>query len=215
MPRDSRLYMTFPIDVHRHPKFRRLSDSAKWAFVEMNGEARIAENDGRFTADEAEFMWPADVLAELTGSHPTRPLVARDGSDYVIRDYAEHQFTKADRDELTRKRREAGVLGAAKRESNRQASAKQVLSKVEQSQAGIGIGTGLPPSKEGGPPPRFCVKHPTGTDAPCRACGDARKAREDWDKAEKDKPSPVVRRPKTCTVHAEYPLPCIRCAEGT
>jgi hypothetical protein len=162
-------------------------------------------------------MWPGDVLAELTGSHPTRPLVARDGSDYVIRDYAEHQFTKADRDELTRKRREAGVLGAAKRESNRQASAKQVLSKVEQSQAGIGVGTGIPPSKEGGAPAPFCPNHPGGTDRPCGPCRTARLAFESVQVEVKRRAStvPEVRRERTCTVHAEYPLPCHRCEEGT
>lgn len=115
MPRDSRLYMTFPIDIHRHPKLRRLTPAAKWAFVEMNGEARIAENDGRFTAEDAEFMWGADVLAELTGSHPTRPLVARDGSDYVIRDYAQHQFTTEDRERLAKISRDNGAKGGRPR----------------------------------------------------------------------------------------------------
>src|SRR5690606_16119727 len=115
MPRDKRLYMTFPIDLHRHPKIQRLSVGARWTFVEMNGEARLSENDGRFSSEEAEFMWDVESLSELVSSHPTRPLVVRDGDDYVIRDYAEHQFTKADRDELAQKRSEAGKAGAAKR----------------------------------------------------------------------------------------------------
>ncbi len=109
--KDERLYMTFPNDMHRHPKIERLPIEARWAFVEMNGEARIADNDGRFAAEDAEFLWPEGVLEALLASHPTRPLVIRDGSDYVIREYSKHQQTKADREERSLKRAEAGRKG--------------------------------------------------------------------------------------------------------
>lgn len=33
------------------------------------------------------------------------------------------------------------------------------------------------------PPPRFCSKHPNGTDAPCGSCADARKAHDAWEAA--------------------------------
>jgi hypothetical protein len=135
MPIDKRLYMTFPNDFHRHPKLTRLPVEARWAFVEMNGEARIADNDGVFDAADAEFTWTREILDVLVGSHPTRPLVARVGETYVIRDYAEHQQTRAQRDDLHEKRAAAGAAGAAARKANRLASAKQVLSKPEQSQA--------------------------------------------------------------------------------
>jgi len=127
--------MTFPIDFHRHPKIARLSDAAFRAFVEANGESRIAESDGRLEASDAEFLWAPTVLAELVASHPTRPVMLRDGDAYVLRDYAEHQFTKADRDDLSRKRAEAGAKGAAARASKRQASAEQVPSNAQQTQA--------------------------------------------------------------------------------
>ena len=61
-------------------------------------------------------------------------------------------------------------------------------------------------------PSPFCPKHPNGTDSPCRACGNARMAAEAFRAAEKAKPTPLPRRPRTCEVHAEYPLPCDRCA---
>ncbi|MFE5699957.1 hypothetical protein [Rhodococcus koreensis] len=35
------------------------------------------------------------------------------------------------------------------------------------------------------PPPAHCSKHPEGTDAPCRLCGDARRARNAWDAEQK------------------------------
>lgn len=68
-------------------------------------------------------------------------------------------------------------------------------------------------ARGGALPSPFCSKHPEGTDGPCRACGNARMAHDLAVAAEKAKPTPLPRRPKTCAVHAEYPLPCDRCAE--
>lgn len=140
--------MTFPIDFWQHPKVARLSDSAFRAFVESNGHSRMIESDGRLEAEDAEFLWDASALEALVKSHPTRPLMLREEDAYVLRDYAEHQFTKADRDELSRKRSEAGAKGAAVRDANRQALAKQTSSKPKQAEAEIGIGTGITTSKE-------------------------------------------------------------------
>lgn len=44
--------------------------------------------------------------------------------------------------------------------------------------------------EEGAPPPRYCSKHPEGTDNPCRPCKRAREAREAWEAAEAAKPRP-------------------------
>jgi hypothetical protein len=119
MAKDERLYMTFPNDFHRHPKLRNQPPEVKWAFVEMNGEARIADNDGRFSAEDAEFLWSPEILAALITSHPVRPLVIRDGTDYVIREYSKHQQTKADREALSAKRADAGRKGGlAKAQAN-------------------------------------------------------------------------------------------------
>lgn len=122
--KDERLYMTFPNDFHRHPKIERLPVEVRWTFVEMNGEARIADNDGRFAPEDAEFMWPKPHLVALLTSHPTRPLVIRDGDDYVIREYGKHQQTRAEREELRAKRAEAGRKGGL---SKGQASASKRL----------------------------------------------------------------------------------------
>lgn len=39
-------------------------------------------------------------------------------------------------------------------------------------------------------PPRTCPKHPNGTEGGCFACRDARLAQQDWDNAQKNKPTP-------------------------
>ncbi|MGF3056186.1 hypothetical protein [Microbacterium sp. YY-01] len=113
--KDKRLYMTFPNDVHRHPKIKRLPPEVRWTFIEMNGEARIADNDGRFAAEDAEFLWSQDHLEALMRSHPTRPLVVRDGTDYVIREYAKHQQTRAERERLAEVSRANGAKGGRPR----------------------------------------------------------------------------------------------------
>lgn len=70
--------------------------------------------------------------------------------------------------------------------------------------------------KGGGEPAPYCPKHPGGTDTPCGPCRTARLQFEAFLQAKKtEKPRvPEVRREKTCTIHAEYPLPCDRCKEN-
>jgi hypothetical protein len=117
MPRDKRLYMTFPIDIHRHPKMLRLPGDVKWTFAEMNGEARIANNDGVFSAEDAEYLWPIEHLDALVKSHPKRPLVLREGDTYIIREYAQHQQTVADHEAVAERARVNGSKGGRPRKN--------------------------------------------------------------------------------------------------
>lgn len=126
MPRDRRLYMTFPIDFDEHPKVEALSDGAFRAFVSMNGYSRRHDLDGSIPALLARKKWKPRVLDELVASHPERPLVLLEDGVYVIRDYAEHQFTTADLEDLKQKRSRAGALGGAAKAA---AQAKQTGSK--------------------------------------------------------------------------------------
>lgn len=143
MPRDQRLYTTFPIDFHRHPKIRRLSTEAKWVFVEMNGEARIEKNDGRFSVEDAEFMWPVEVLTELTRSHPLRPLVVRDDDGYLIRDYSEHQFTTQDQERLAQISRENGAKGGRPPKPKETHAGFEITQSKPESESESGLETGL------------------------------------------------------------------------
>ncbi|MBK0419986.1 hypothetical protein JD276_13190 [Leucobacter sp. CSA1] len=116
MAKDKRLFTQIVVDFHRHPKITRLPVEVRWTFIEMLGEARIADNDGVFASEDAEFMWPLAHLEALLGSHPSRPLLVKDDAGcYVIRDYAEHQQTRAEREELARIARENGAKGGRPR----------------------------------------------------------------------------------------------------
>lgn len=61
----------------------------------------------------------------------------------------------------------------------------------------------------------FCSKHPKGTNNPCRACGNARRAFDAAAVAEKHKPTPIPSRiSDDCPDHPGYPgRDCPRCAE--
>lgn len=111
MPKDSRLYMTFPIDFPEHPKVKPLSPESKWAFVEMNAYSRRLGLDGVIPVPVALTMWAIELLGELVGSHPKRPLVVLRKGNYILRDYAQHQFTTADLADLHEKRSRAGSAG--------------------------------------------------------------------------------------------------------
>ena len=84
MAKDERLWMRFPIDMHRDPKVMRLDDKAFRTFFEMNGEARLEGNDGVFTIEDAEFLWDVRHLETLCVSHPIHPLLHRSEGTYTI-----------------------------------------------------------------------------------------------------------------------------------
>lgn len=130
MPRDKRLYMTFPIDFTDHPKVEQLSDNAFRTFVAMNGYSRQQRLDGRIPAAVATKRWKGKSLAELVQSDTRKPLVMLDEGAYVIRDYAEHQFTTQDEADLHEKRSAAGSAGA-KAKALAKALAKQNSGKPE------------------------------------------------------------------------------------
>lgn len=122
--------MTFPNDFWMHPKIAPLSTEAKWTFVEMNGYSRMQDLDGRIPAPMATRLWAAEVLAELVGSHLERPIVVLEDGVYVIRDYAKHQQTTADREALSAVRSEAGRRGRAQQLQATGANAGQVPGQI-------------------------------------------------------------------------------------
>lgn len=111
MPRDTRLYMTFPNDFPEHPKIRPLSDAAFRVFVEINGYSRTQDLDGRVPVRVAQAKWKAKALKELETNHPDRPTLRIDGDEYVIHNYDEHQQTTAARAALVAKNTENGKKG--------------------------------------------------------------------------------------------------------
>jgi len=154
MPKDERLYMTFPIDFDEHPKVEPLSDAAFRTFVSMNGYSRRQRLDGVIPVGVARKRWKVRALSELVASHPERPLVALVDDCYVLRDYAQHQFTTADEQELHDKRAAAGARGgkatATAKALAKQSSSKTAAESESRSESESGIKTDVTKATESG-----------------------------------------------------------------
>ena len=117
MPKDTRLWMKFPISFPDHPKIRPLSDAAFRAFVELNAYSREQDLDGRVPVRVAKAKWKARALKELESNHPERPTLTVDGDVYVIHNYADHQDTIADREAREARNQANGRKGGRPRKN--------------------------------------------------------------------------------------------------
>lgn len=118
MAKDERLYARFDIGMDEHPKIMLLSDAAFRALVEGTFYSRRQNTDGFIDARVALKKWGHDSLSELAENHAERPsLVAVEGG-YQIRDYAEHQITRADI-EVKREAGRKGGLAKAQRAASK------------------------------------------------------------------------------------------------
>lgn len=125
MPKDRRQFITLPLDFADHPKVAPLSDAAFRTFIELNIYSRQHELDGVIPVKTARARWRPKALAELVDTHKDRPMLALEGENYVLRDYSDHQITRAEMDQIREKRAEAGAAGGRAKASKRLASAKQ------------------------------------------------------------------------------------------
>jgi hypothetical protein len=65
-------------------------------------------------------------------------------------------------------------------------------------------------------PPRYCSKHPEGTDGGCFRCRDARLAQQEWDEAQKNTPKPShIKKPRRGDGHTCVDMHgwCSKCGE--
>lgn len=111
MAKDSRLYGKFTLDFPDHEKIAILSDSAFRMLVEMTLYSRRMLTDGRVSVRLAHAKWSQSAAEELLSNDDGNPSIFVDDGDYVIHDFAEHQTTKADVEEMREKKRAAGRKG--------------------------------------------------------------------------------------------------------
>lgn len=126
MAKDDRLYAKFTLDFPDSPKIMPLSVEAKWALVEMTIYSRRMMTDGFLSKGLALAKWGLEPCLELLGNDPIRPSLIEVENGYQIHDFAEHQSTRAEIEELTNKRKIAGRKGG---QASAQAKAKQSRSK--------------------------------------------------------------------------------------
>lgn len=128
MAKDRRLYARLDIGFDEHDKIYPLSDAAFRALVEATLYARRQLTDGFLAERMAVKRWGADVLEELSTNDPEKPSLVKVDGGWMIHDFAEHQTTTAEIEELREARREAGRKGGiASALARAQAKGKQVL----------------------------------------------------------------------------------------
>lgn len=124
--KDERLYAKFTLDFPDSPKIMPLPVEAKWALVEMTIYSRRMLTDGFLPSALALAKWGLDVCSALLTNDPTKPSLVEVENGYQIRDFAEHQTTKAEIEALSAKRKAAGSKGG---QASAQAKAKQTRGK--------------------------------------------------------------------------------------
>lgn len=203
-----------------HPKVLELSDAAVSLWTRAGAYCAGQLTDGKVTKPALRMLAAERdaatelVLAGLWDEHE---------KGWIFHDWADYQPTREEvmkeRAASTERQRAARAKRMSQRESHRD---------IQRDSRGIdAVITPVSHSAPTRPDPTrplstsneveralspFCKKHPNGTDGACRACGTARIGYEASKAAEKSKPTLVPRRDPTCTIHAEYPLPCDRCA---
>lgn len=127
--KDSRLYGKFTLDFPDSHKIMPLSDAAFRCLVEATLWSRKHLTDGLLPSRYAVARWSLSVLEELTSNDASNPSLEVVEGGYQIRDFAQHQDTRADIDarrERNKANGQKGGLAKAKRSAKR--VGKQVAS---------------------------------------------------------------------------------------
>lgn len=130
MPKDSRLYANITHDFFESPKIMVLSPEAKLGLLEMILWSCRMQTDGVIDRRVASAKHLLDVCQELLDNDPETPsLVELENGDFFIHDFAEHQTTRAEIEEIREKRRAAGRAGGlAKSRAHAGKSSKRLAS---------------------------------------------------------------------------------------
>lgn len=130
MPKDSRLYANITHDFFESPKIMVLSPEAKLGLLEMILWSCRMQTDGVIDRRVASAKHLLDVCQELLDNDPDAPsLVELENGDFFIHDFAEHQTTRAEIEEIREKRRAAGRAGGlAKSRAHAGKSSKRLAS---------------------------------------------------------------------------------------
>lgn len=125
MGKDGRLYAQFTLDFCDHEKIVPLSDAAFRCLVEATIWSRKRMTDGWLASRFAVAKWGLDVLQELSTNDAEKPSLEQGEDGWQIRDFAEHQDTRAEieaRRERNKLNGQKGGLAKGKRVGKRVAS---------------------------------------------------------------------------------------------
>jgi hypothetical protein len=122
--KDDRLYAKFTLDFADHEKIMPLSSDAFRCLVEATLWSRRLQTDGLLPRRLAVARWSLEILTELCENDDEKPSLIEVEKGWLIRDFAEHQDTKAEIEARRAQAKAAGQLGGlakAKRPAKRPA----------------------------------------------------------------------------------------------
>lgn len=123
--KDGRLYGRFTLDFPDNYKVMPLSDAAFRCLVEATLWSRKQMSDGVLARRYAVARWGLEVLNELASNDPDNPSFIEQEDGWLIRDFDEHQDTRAEIEARSARNKLAGQRGGqarAKRSAKRVAS---------------------------------------------------------------------------------------------
>lgn len=119
MAKDERIWARFVVDMPDNPKILPLSDAAFRCLIEATMYSRRLMTDGFLASRLALAKWGPEALQELCANDAEKPSLVEVEGGYLIRDFAEHQETRAEIEKRRERLRANGRKGGL-------AKAKQV-----------------------------------------------------------------------------------------
>lgn len=129
--KDNRLYGKFTLDFPDSHKIMPLTDKAFRCLVEATLWSRKNMLDGFLPTRYAVAKWGLETLEELASNDPEKPSLEVVDGGWFIRDYAEHQDTKAEIEARSARAKSNGQKGGkAKAKRTAKQPAKPVASEL-------------------------------------------------------------------------------------
>lgn len=128
MAKDDRIWGKFAVDMPDNPKILPLSDKAFRCLIEATLYSRRMLTDGFLASRLAVAKWGVDALQELASNDPERPSLVEVDGGWQIRDYADHQDTRAEVEARRERARIAGSSGGKAKAANVKRPASKPLS---------------------------------------------------------------------------------------
>jgi hypothetical protein len=128
MAKDDRLYGKFTLDFADNPKILPLSDSAFRCLVEATLYSRRMMTDGFLATRLAVAKWGLEPLQELATNDPLKPSFCEVDGGWMIRDFSDHQDTRA---EIEARRARNAVNGSKGGQARAKRLASDSLSEIQ------------------------------------------------------------------------------------
>lgn len=107
--KDSRSYITVHDDMMNHPKIEALTDTAKVHLVRLWGHCNRFSTDG--IVSKAKAMEKGRKVFDQLTQGPEPLLIPQPDGSFYCHDYLEHQWSKAEKEQLSETKKASADYG--------------------------------------------------------------------------------------------------------